>query len=91
MRFNTLNAAVVGATLICSSYATLADPQPHTVQTLFGNAPVGHLQPRAPDFLPESAAEKTRQKRESDFDSKEKELDKGLDQKLNMVWGRKPQ
>jgi hypothetical protein len=84
MRFNPVNAAVIGATLICSSYATLADPLSVTGQTVFGDAPIGHLQPRASEFLPESAAEKAIQERESDFDSKEKKLDMELDQKLDI-------
>jgi len=54
-----------------------------TGQTVFGDAPVGHLQPRAPEFLPESAGEKAVQKGESDFDFKEKKLDE-LDQKLDI-------
>jgi hypothetical protein len=58
MRFNPVHAAVIGAMLICWSYATLADPLPDTGQTAFGDAPVGHLQPRASEFLPDSAAEK---------------------------------
>jgi hypothetical protein len=84
MRFNPVNAAVIGAMLICWSFATLADPLPDTGQTAFGDAPVGHLQPRASEFLPDSAAEKAVQKRESDFDSKEKKLDMELDKKLNI-------
>jgi hypothetical protein len=84
MRFYPVNAAVIGATLICWSFATRADPLPDTGQTAFGDAPVGHLQPRASELLLDSAAEKAVQKRESDFDSKEKKLDMELDKTLNL-------
>jgi hypothetical protein len=57
--------------------AALADPLPDTGQTVFGDAPIGHLQPRAPEFLPDSAAEQAEQKRESDFDAKDEEAGNG--------------
>jgi hypothetical protein len=63
MRFNPVNAAVIGTALICWSCAMLADPLPDTGQTVFGDAPIGHSQPRAPKFLPDSAAEQAEQKR----------------------------
>jgi hypothetical protein len=84
MPFNLVDAAVIGATLICCSFAAPASPQPDTGQTVIGDAPVGHLQPRASEFSPDSAAEKAVQKRESDFDSKEKQLDMELDKTLNI-------
>lgn len=84
MRLNLANAAVIGATLICWSCATFAEPLPDSGQTVFGNAPIGHLQPRAPKFLPDSAAEQAEQKHESDFDALEEKQDMELDKKLNI-------
>jgi hypothetical protein len=84
MRFNPANAAVIGATLICWSGPALADPLPGGGQTVFGDAPIGHLQPRSPEFLSNSAAEQVEQKREADFDAKEKKQEMELDRKLNI-------
>jgi hypothetical protein len=84
MQFNPIIASVIGATLICWSCVTLADPLPDTGQTVFGDAPIGHLQPRAPKFLPDSAAEQTEQKHESDFDAEERKQDKEFDKKLSI-------
>jgi hypothetical protein len=84
VRFNLANAAVIGATLICWSGAALTDPLSGTGQTVFGDAPIGHLQPRSPEFLSNSAAEQAEQKRESDFDAKEKKQEMEFDRKLNI-------
>jgi hypothetical protein len=84
MRFNPVNAAVIGATLICWSGAALADPLSGTGQTAFRDAPIGHLQPRSPEFLSNSAAEQAEQKRESDFDAKEMKQEVEFDRKLNI-------
>jgi hypothetical protein len=88
MRLNPVNAAVIGATLICWSCATLAESLPDNGRTVFGHATIGHLQPRATEFLPGSAAEQAEQNRESDFDAKQKKLDVEFDKKLNICrWG----
>ena len=84
MRFDPANAAVIGATLICWLCATLAEPLPDTGQTVISNPTIGHLQPRAPKFLPHSAAEQAEQKREADFDAIEEKQDIELDKRLNI-------
>jgi hypothetical protein len=84
MRFNPINAAVIGATLICWSCATLAEPLPDNGRTVFGHAPIGHLQPRASEFLPGSVAEQAEQNRESDFDAEQKKQDMEFDKRLNI-------
>jgi hypothetical protein len=47
-------------------------------------APIGHLQPRAPHFSPRSGAEQVEQDRMSTFDAEQKRLDQELDRKLNI-------
>lgn len=47
-------------------------------------APIGHLQPRAPHFSPRSGAEQVEQGRMSAFDAEQKKFDQELDRKLNI-------
>ena len=47
-------------------------------------APIGHLQPRAPHFAPRSAAEQVEQDRMSAFDAEQKKSDQELDRKLGI-------
>lgn len=47
-------------------------------------APVGSLQPRGPDFSPDSAANAAEQGRLSKFDKRQKRLDQKLDKKLDI-------
>ena len=84
MQLNPVNAVVIATTLICWSCATLADSLPNSGQTVFGHAPIGHLQPHAPEFSPGSAAEQAEQNRESDFDAKQRQQDIEFDKKLNI-------
>ena len=81
---NSVDAAFIGVTLICWSCASLADSVPDNGQTVFGRAPIGHRQPRAPKFLPRSAADQTEQNRESDFDAKQNKQNIEFDKNLNI-------
>jgi hypothetical protein len=47
-------------------------------------APIGHLQPRAPQFSPRSPAEQTEQQQMSRFDAEQQKLDEQLDKSLNI-------
>jgi hypothetical protein len=52
-----------------------------------GGAPIGHLQPRAPQFAPESTAEQAQQGEMSNFDAEQQKLDEQLDKHLNICRG----
>ena len=47
-------------------------------------APIGHLQPRAPHFSSGSGAEQVEQDQMSAFDAKQHKLDMELDKSLNI-------
>jgi hypothetical protein len=47
-------------------------------------APIGHLQPRAEDFAPNSRANQAVQHRLSTFDAEQQKFDEMLDSKLNI-------
>ena len=85
MRSILMLLAVLGTSaLVCLDGPAKADPFADTGQTVYGEAPIGHLQPRAPRFSPTSPAEEIEQGREFKFDSKERKLEKQLDKKLNI-------
>jgi hypothetical protein len=48
------------------------------------SAPIGHLQPRAQQFPPRSAAEQAEQQKMSAFDAQQQRLDEELDKSLNI-------
>jgi len=54
--------------------------------TMPGGAPIGHLQPRAQQFAPRSAAEQTEQEM-SNFDAQQQKLDEELDKRLSICRG----
>jgi hypothetical protein len=74
---------VLVGVLICSNLAH-ADPLTTPGLTIYGNAPTGHLQPRAPRFSPDNLSDRVEQQRESGFDAKERELNEELNKKLNI-------
>jgi hypothetical protein len=47
-------------------------------------APIGHLQPRAPHFSSRSGAEQVEQDQMSAFDAEQNKRDQELDRKLNI-------
>jgi hypothetical protein len=47
-------------------------------------APIVHVQPRAEDFNPHSAANRAEQRRLSKFDAEQGKLNKALDKKFNI-------
>ena len=83
MHCNLFVPFVLAGTLIWVSLA-LADPLTDIGRTVYGNAPIGHLQPRRPLFAPNDLSEHAEQERESEFDAKERKLDRQFDQKLDI-------
>jgi hypothetical protein len=73
-------ALIVAAILIPGGVAAnAAQLGPHVLP-----APVGHFQPRAQDFTPDSGANQVEQNRLSAFDAEQKKLDEQLDKKLDI-------
>jgi len=76
--------------LIIIAVAVVVGDMASHAETLYGpagpipQAPIGHLQPRAPHFSPRSGAEQVEQDRMSAFDVEQKKFDQELDRKLNI-------
>jgi len=82
---STLIIIALGSTiLVWGSAAVIAQPISDPATTVFGNAPVGHLQPRAQPFSPQSSADQDEQRKMSKFDEEQQRLDEELDKKLNI-------
>jgi hypothetical protein len=80
-------ALTLGCTLVVSSAAVGAQPIVSAPTIVPGGAPIGHLQPRAQQFAPRSAAEQAEQDDMSNFDAEQQKLDKELDKQLNICRG----
>jgi hypothetical protein len=52
--------------------------------TVYGGAPIGHLQPRAQPFTRQSPAEQAEQQQMSTFDAWQQKEDEELDKRLNI-------
>jgi hypothetical protein len=84
MRTFILRSLIVVAVAVvfgdmASNAATLYGPAGPTPE-----APIGHLQPRAPGFSARSGAEQDEQRAMSGFDAEQQKLDQELDRKLNI-------
>jgi hypothetical protein len=85
MRTTLLITATLASVIVLGSAIVDAQPimgPPGT--TVYGNAPIGHLQPRAEQFVPRSPAEQTVQRRQSEYDAQQQKLDEQLDKTLNI-------
>jgi len=80
MRTILLVASVLGSAFVFGG----ATPLPDSAHTVYGNAPIGHLQPRSGPFSPGSAAEQIEQGKMSAFDAEQHRLDEDLDKRLNI-------
>jgi hypothetical protein len=80
MRVILLATAILGSGIVLGGFGPLAG---HATPTV-GNAPIGHLQPRAGYFSPRSPAEQAEQQRMSKFDVEQQKLDEELDKRLNI-------
>ncbi len=75
-------ALIVTSTMVSSSVIAGAD-QVNGAANL-PPAPIGHAQPRAEGFSPNSEANQAEQNRLSTFDAQQQKLDEMLDRKLNI-------
>ena len=86
MRKTLLIATILGGALVSGSAVGNADPMSSGL-TVYGNAPIGHLQPRAQQFTPNSPADQAQQQMLADQDAQQKKLDEQLDKQLNICRG----
>ena len=79
-------AATVFTAAIVVAAAAMADPigQPQRPLSSVPQAPIGHLQPRAPHFTPGAGAEQIEQDKMTNFDAEQRKLDQELDKSLNI-------
>ena len=84
MRSPLIIVILLAMLIISSSAAVNAQQISDPVTAEPGGAPIGHLQPRAQQFLPRSPAEQVEQRQMSIFDAKQQKLDEELDKKLNI-------
>ncbi len=84
MSSRLLAATAFVAALLVSAAATAEPPAQPLIPATVPQAPIGHLQPRAQQFVPQSGAEQVEQDRLSAFDAEQKKLDQELDKSLNI-------
>jgi hypothetical protein len=84
MRAPLFTIAVLGSALVSGNAVGNAAPIGSPGTTVYGNAPIGHLQPRAQQFSPNSPAVETEQQRMSRFDARQQKQDEELDKSLNI-------
>jgi hypothetical protein len=82
MRSVLVVAAAFASVLVLGGAADMRPPGSPT--TVYGNAPIGHLQPHAQRFSPASPADQVEQERMSKFDAEQRRLDEELDKRLNI-------
>jgi len=80
MRSGFRVAAALGSLLVLGGASDMRPPG----TTVYGNAPIGHLQPHNPKFSPASAADQIEQEKMSQFNAEQRKLDEELDRKLNI-------
>ena len=86
MRSTFLVLVLVGMFVTSGNAAVRAQSIVDAPTTVPGGAPIGHLQPRAQQFAPRSAAEQTEQEM-SNFDAQQQKLDEELDKRLSICRG----
>jgi hypothetical protein len=82
MRSILVLAAGLGSVLILGGAGDMR--QPGAPMTVYGNAPIGHLQPHTQGFSSNFADEQTEQDKMSKFDAEQRKLDEQLDKSLNI-------
>ena len=86
MRTTLFITVILGSSLVLGNSgnaASIGGPG----MTVYGDAPIGHLQPRAQQFPPRSPAEQVEQRNMSIFDAQQRKLDEELDKQLNICRG----
>jgi hypothetical protein len=84
MRAVLLATPILASILLLNSLAVQAEPLAGSATSAPAEAPAVHVQPRADDFQPRSAASEAEQKRLSAFDAEQQKLDEALDKKLSI-------
>jgi hypothetical protein len=79
-----LATPILASVFISNSMAAEVDQLMGSTSALPGEAPIGHVQPRAQDFSANSPANQAEQDRLSTFDARQQKLDEALDKKLNI-------
>ena len=80
-------ALTLGTILVASGSAAVRAQAIVGYTTTVPSAPIGHLQPRARQFSPRSAAEQAEQDKISGFDAEQQKEDEELDKHLNICRG----
>jgi hypothetical protein len=78
-----LAISILASILISTSIAAKAGPM-ETAPPPAAAPTTVHVQPRARDFIPHSAASRAEQKRLSRFDARQRKLDRALDDNLSI-------
>jgi hypothetical protein len=78
---------ILGGALVLGNVAGHAAPMTGGGNTVYGSAPIGHLQPRAQKFTRQSPAEHAEQQQMSTFDAQQQKEDAELDKRLNICRG----
>jgi hypothetical protein len=84
MRKTSVLMAILVAALVFDNAVGNAASTTAGGDTVYGNAPIGHLQPRARRFSPHAPAEQAEQRQMSVFDARQQKLDEELDKSLNI-------
>jgi len=84
MRTILLTTALLGSALVLGTAIVNAAPIADSGTTIYGNAPIGHLQPHAQQFSPQSPAVQSEQQQQSKFDAEQQKLDDDLNKRLNI-------
>jgi hypothetical protein len=79
--------AILGGALVLGSVVGNAAPITDSGNTVYGAAPIGHLQPRAQQFTPQSPAEQAERQQMSTYDAQQQKEDEELDKRLNICRG----
>lgn len=82
MRKTPLIATILGGALVWGAVANA-----EAGLTVYGNAPIGHLQPRAQQFSPASPANRAVDQQLSTYDARQQKLDEQLDKQPNICRG----
>jgi hypothetical protein len=84
MRAPFLAIAVLCSALVSGNAVGNAAPIKSPGFMVYGNAPIGHLQPHAQQFSPNSPAVETEQELTSRFNAQQQKQDEKLDKGLNI-------
>jgi hypothetical protein len=87
MRKTLAMMAILGGALVLGNAVGNAASITGSGNTVYGGAPIGHLQPRPQPFTPQSPAEQAEQQQMSTFDAWQQKQDEELDKRLNICRG----